>query len=137
MVEEDERGSKRERWWRRVDSFTLISRAMPPELDASEAAALEAALARIDAFFLDRDDAALRRWSDQRDSLGAEWQDASMLGNWPILATPEEVKALWTLVIGEVDKLRRGAGDAPEGAARCTSACASCRHRSLSYLTDR
>ena len=40
-----------------------------------------------------------------------------MLGNWPMLATPEEVKALWTLVIGEIDKLRRGAGDAPEGAA--------------------
>ena len=57
VVEEDERGSKRERWWRRVDSFTLISRAMPTELDAAEAAALEAALARIDAFFLDRDDA--------------------------------------------------------------------------------
>jgi DNA-binding transcriptional ArsR family regulator len=117
VVEEDERGSKRERWWRRVDSFTLISRAMPAELDEAEAASLEAALARIDAFFLDRDDAALRRWSDQRDSLAPEWQDASMLGNWPILATPEEVKALWTLVIGEIDKLRRGADEAPDGAA--------------------
>ena len=70
MVEEDERGSKRERWWRRVDSFTLVSRALPAELDPTEAAAIEAALARIDAFFLDRDDDALRRWSDQRDSLG-------------------------------------------------------------------
>ena len=29
VVEEDERGSKRERWWRRVDSFTLVSRALP------------------------------------------------------------------------------------------------------------
>jgi DNA-binding transcriptional ArsR family regulator len=117
VVEEDERGSKRERWWRRVDSFTLVSRALPAELDPAEAAAIEAALARIDAFFLDRDDEALRRWSDQRDSLGREWQDASMLGNWPVLATPEEVKALWTLVITEIDKLRRSAADAPEGAA--------------------
>jgi DNA-binding transcriptional ArsR family regulator len=117
VVEEDERGSKRERWWRRVDSFTLVSRALPAELDPAEAATIEAALARIDAFFLDRDDEALRRWSDQRDSLGREWQDASMLGNWPVLATPEEVKALWTLVITEIDKLRRSAADAPEGAA--------------------
>jgi DNA-binding transcriptional ArsR family regulator len=117
VVVEEERGSKRERWWRRVDSFTLVSRAMPPELDPAEAAALQAALARIDAFFLDRDDDALRRWSDQRDSLGREWQDASMLGNWPVLATPEEAKALWTLVITEIDKLRRSAADAPEGAA--------------------
>jgi DNA-binding transcriptional ArsR family regulator len=117
VVEEDERGSKRERWWRRVDSFTLVSRALPAALDPAEAAAIEAALARIDAFFLDRDDEALRRWSDQRDSLGREWQDASMLGNWPVLATPEEVKALWTLVITEIDKLRRSPADAPEGAA--------------------
>lgn len=117
MVEEDERGSKRERWWRRVDSFTLVSRALPAELDPAEAAAIEAALARIDAFFLDRDDDALRRWSDQRDSLGREWQDASMLGNWPVLATPAEVKALWVLVITEIDKLRRSAAEAPEGAA--------------------
>ena len=117
FVVEDERGSKRERWWRRVDSFTLVSRALPTELDPAEAAAIEAALARIDAFFLDRDDDALRRWSDQRDSLGREWQDASMLGNWPVLATPAEVKALWTLVITEIDKLRRSAADAPEGAA--------------------
>jgi DNA-binding transcriptional ArsR family regulator len=117
VVEEDERGSKRERWWRRVDSFTLVSRALPAELDPAEAATIEAALARIDAFFLDRDDEALRRWSDQRDSLGREWQDASMLGNWPVLATPEEVKALWTLVITEIDKLRRSPADAPEGAA--------------------
>jgi len=117
VVEEDDRGSKRERWWRRVDSFTLISREIPPELDQNEAAAVEAALARIDAFFLDRDDAALRRWSAQRDSLGPAWQDASMLGNWPVMATPEEVKALWTLVITEIDKLRRSAGEAPEGAA--------------------
>ena len=117
VVEEDERGSKRERWWRRVDSFTLVSRALPAELDPAEAAAIEAALARIDAFFLDRDDDALRRWSDQRDSLGREWQDASMLGNWPVLATPAEVKALWMLVITEIDKLRRSAAEAPEGAA--------------------
>ena len=117
MVEEDERGSKRERWWRRVDSFTLVSRALPAELDPAEAAEIESALARIDAFFLDRDDDALRRWSDQRDSLGREWQEASMLGNWPVLATPAEVKALWTLVITEIDKLRRSAADAPEGAA--------------------
>ena len=117
VVEEDERGSKRERWWRRVDSFTLVSRALPEELDPADRATIDAALARIDAFFLDRDDEALRRWSDQRDSLGREWQDASMLGNWPVLATPAEVKALWTLVITEIDKLRRSAADAPEGAA--------------------
>ena len=34
-----------------------------------------------------------------------------------MLATPAEVKALWTLVITEIDKLRRSAADAPEGAA--------------------
>ena len=50
------------------------------ELDPADRATIDAALARIDAFFLDRDDEALRRWSDQRDSLGREWQDASMLG---------------------------------------------------------
>jgi DNA-binding transcriptional ArsR family regulator len=117
VVEEDERDSRRERWWRRVDSFTLVSRALPSDLDEAEAASLQAALARIDAFFMERDENALRRWSDQRESLGAEWRDASLLGNWPVLATPAEAKALWTLMIREIDKLRRSAADAPDGAA--------------------
>jgi DNA-binding transcriptional ArsR family regulator len=117
LVEEEERGSKRERWWRRLDSFTVIQRTVPGDATPAEAAEIRAALAQIDAFFLDRDDEALRRWTRDRDLLGPEWQDASMLGNWTIQATPAEVNALWTVVLREIDKLRRSVDDAPAGAA--------------------
>jgi DNA-binding transcriptional ArsR family regulator len=115
LVEEEERGSKRERWWRRLDSFTVIPRAIPPGATAEEEDEIRAAIARIDAYFLDRDDAALREWIGEIHA--GEWQDASMLGNWTIVATPDEVKALWALILREVDALRRAPDAAPEGAA--------------------
>jgi DNA-binding transcriptional ArsR family regulator len=116
VVEEDDRGSKRERWWRRVDSFTIIARAPVADADPEEAAQIRAAVARIDAFFLDRDEDALRRWTEVRESLPRRWDEASLLGNWPVRATPAEVEAFWRHVLAELDKLRRSPAETPEGA---------------------
>jgi DNA-binding transcriptional ArsR family regulator len=106
FIEEDsERGTARERWWRRRERILLIA----PKV--GEEAETDAAYARLQSIFLDRDAVALERWV--RIESSPRWQEASMIGNWGVHATPEEVEALTEKVVALVDELRRAPGEAP------------------------
>ena len=106
FIEEDrERGTARERWWRRRERILLVAPkvGVEPETDA--------AYARLQSIFLERDAAALERWV--RIDPSPRWQQATMIGNWSVHATPEEVEELTEKVVALVDELRRTAREAP------------------------
>ncbi|MFL5936723.1 MAG: helix-turn-helix domain-containing protein [Gaiellaceae bacterium] len=109
FIEEDlERGTARERWWRRRERILLVAPKVGQEPET------DAAYARLQSIFLDRDAAALERWVRIEPSV--RWQEAAMIGNWGIHATPEEVEELTEKVVALVDELRRAPGEAPADA---------------------
>jgi DNA-binding transcriptional ArsR family regulator len=109
FIEEDpERGTARERWWRRRERILLIAPRVGQEPET------DAAYARLQSIFLERDAAALERWV--RIESSPRWQEASMLGNWSVHATPEEIEELTEKVVALVDDLRRAAREAPTDA---------------------
>jgi len=113
FIEEDsDRGRGRERWWRRRERMLLVQPTNGEELDADS----EAAFARLQSIFLERDAAALERFI--RLDPSTRWRQASMIGNWTVHATPEEVERLTERIVALVDELRRAAGDAPPEARR-------------------
>jgi len=111
FIEEDlERGTARERWWRRRERILLVAPKVGQEPET------DAAYARLQSIFLERDAAAVERWVRIEPSV--RWQEAAMIGNWSVHATPEEVEALTEKVVALVDELRRAAGHAPADAKR-------------------
>jgi DNA-binding transcriptional ArsR family regulator len=113
FIEEDpDRGRGRERWWRRRERMLLVQPTNGEEIDADS----EAAFARLQSIFLERDAAALERFI--RLDPSTRWRQASMIGNWTVHATPEEVEKLTERIVALVDELRRAAGDAPPEARR-------------------
>jgi len=106
FIEEDpERGTARERWWRRRERILLIAPKVGQEPET------DAAYARLQSIFLERDATALDRWV--RIESSPRWQEAAMVGNWGVHATPEEVEQLTEKVVALVDELRRAAREAP------------------------
>ena len=109
FIEEDtERGTGRERWWRRRERMLLVG---PSPRDEPEA---DAAFATLQSIFLERDAAALDRYV--RLEKTPRWKRAAMIGNWNVYATPDEVEELTQQVLELIDPLRRAAADAPPGA---------------------
>jgi len=109
FIEEDvERGTARERWWRRRERMLLVG---PSPGDEPES---DAAFATLQSVFLERDSAALDRFV--RLELTPRWRRASMIGNWSVYASPDEVEELTRQVVALVDGLRRAAEEAPADA---------------------
>ncbi len=109
FIEEDpDRGTARERWWRRRERVLLIAPKVGQEPET------DAAYARLQSIFLDRDAVALERWV--RIESSPRWQEAAMVGNWGVHATPEEIEELTEKVVALVDELRRAPREAPSDA---------------------
>jgi DNA-binding transcriptional ArsR family regulator len=109
LIKEDvERGNGRDRWWRREEEMVLVpsSPAAEPEY--------EAAIARLQEVFLERDERALERFVAHRPD--DEWTTAAFIGGWSVYATAAEVDELSQTIVALVDKLRRAEADRPEGA---------------------
>jgi DNA-binding transcriptional ArsR family regulator len=120
LIEEDvERGNGRDRWWRRQEEMVLVtsSPAAEPEY--------QAAIARLQEVFLERDERALERFLAARPE--DEWMTAAFIGGWAVYATPEEIETLSQTIVGMVDGLRRGEAERPEDARLVTSRGARCR----------
>jgi DNA-binding transcriptional ArsR family regulator len=113
FVEEDaERGNARDRWWRRTTPLFLVS------TDPAGDEEYEAAISQLSSVIVERDEQALRSYFGVLADAPREWQDASFLGGWTVFATPEEVKSFATMVVRELDKLRRPPEDRPQDARR-------------------
>ena len=111
FVEEDEeRGNARDRWWRRTTPLFLVS--SDPAGDEEYASALS----QLRSVIVQRDEQALQRYFATFGDAPEEWQDAGFLGGWTVFATPDEMRALFTLVVTELDKLRRPVDERPDDA---------------------
>jgi hypothetical protein len=109
LIEEDVgRGNGRDRWWRRQEEMVLVpsSPAAEPEY--------EAAIARLQEVFLERDERAFQRFLANRPE--DEWMTAAFIGGWAVYATPEEVDEFSQKVVLLIDRLRRPEADRPEDA---------------------
>jgi len=108
IVEDEELGTKRERWWRRPDEPVIAPSPADPEG--------RAIMDRMYAVFLARDDEVRRRFVTDRVS--DEWHENAFLGNWFVELTPQEADELGRRLFLIVDELRRdpprspGAGQA-------------------------
>ena len=111
FVEEDtKRGNARDRWWRRTTPLFLVS--SDPAGDEEYAAALS----QLRSVIVKRDEEALYRYFATIGDAPQEWQDAAFLGGWTVFATPDEMRRLFTLVVEELDRLRRTVEDRPPDA---------------------
>ena len=105
IEEVPDRGTARERWWQRRERILLIAPKVGQEPET------DAAYARLQSIFLERDAAALERWV--RIESSPRWQEAAMIGNWNLHATPDEIEALTEKVVALVDELRRAPDESP------------------------
>jgi DNA-binding transcriptional ArsR family regulator len=97
IVEDEELGTRRERWWRRPDGPVIA----PSPADVEGRAIIE----RMTAVLLARDEDVRRRFVTAEVS--DEWQEGAFLGNWYLELTPQQADELGRRLFLVVDELRR------------------------------
>jgi DNA-binding transcriptional ArsR family regulator len=96
-IEEDEsRGTRRERWWRRAETPVLI----PTDADPEGRAISE----RLFAMFFQRDAEARHRFVTREVS--DDWHEAALVGSWFVALTPEQAGELGARLLELVDEYR-------------------------------
>jgi predicted ArsR family transcriptional regulator len=115
VVEDRERGTARERWWRPAHQSTLLDQRA---VLASENAELgETYLRAVAAFAADAAQHAIDEWS----SVPPEWQGLGTISDYALRVTPEEFEELLDAVFDILDRYRpHDAADAPPGSRRTT-----------------
>ena len=96
IVEDRDRGTRRERWWRRPDPFVVL-----PTDDDPEGRAITARMLGI---VFARDEETRRRFVT--GEISAAWRKAAVAGNWFIELTPEEATAFGERLVEVVRELR-------------------------------
>jgi DNA-binding transcriptional ArsR family regulator len=96
VVEDVERGTKRERWWYRPTVPVVL-----PTLPDPEGRALDRHLLAV---LVARDEDVRSRFVAARVS--DEWQEGAFLGNWYVELTPAEADELGRRLYAIVDELR-------------------------------
>ena len=97
IVEDQELGTRRERWWRRQEPLFI---ALPTEEDL-EARAISA---RMHGIVFARDDEARRRFVTSE--ISAAWRRASVVGNWFVELTPDEASEIGERLLEIVREVR-------------------------------
>src|SRR5207248_116787 len=102
-IEEDsERGSGRERWWRRA---ILPPRLIPSGAEDPEGRALEATFWSM---LVERDDALTQRFFDQLPELEQRWRETATILHWTVRLTDDEAVALAEDIARPAYPYRRG-----------------------------
>ncbi|MFK0146674.1 ArsR/SmtB family transcription factor [Streptomyces griseus] len=111
IVEEPDRGTGRERWWKSAHRQSIHDPAAAPaeRREAGRAYTHAVALAAAD---------RLRRAANEVPLLPPEWLDASTYSDFLLHLTPGDVDRMRAEIFEVVSRYRRGADEAPEGAAR-------------------
>jgi DNA-binding transcriptional ArsR family regulator len=97
IYEDEELGTKRERWWRRPESPAIVP--VPPD---PEGRAIDA---RWLAMLFARDETVRSRFV--RGPVDDEWQQDAFVGSWYLELTPAEASELGERFFAIVDELRR------------------------------
>ena len=106
LIEDTERGTKRERWWRRADDVVFAS----PQADAEG----RAISARFMSVFFAREDEARRRFVT--GDVDPTWQVSAFAGNWFVELSPSEAHELGQRLLAYVHEVRTRA-DRPADAS--------------------
>ena len=110
IVEDEERGAGRERWWQAAHMSTTLDTTTMPDFDPDDALAYLRAVA---ASYADNVD----RWLNE--AYVGPWREVGTLSDWRLKLTLEEAEELHEAVIELASRYRRyDAEDAPEGAQR-------------------
>lgn len=107
IFEDEEHGTRRERWWRRPEAPAIV----PIPVDA-EGRAIDA---RLLAMLFARDEAVRGRFV--RGPVADDWQQDAFVGNWYLELTPAEAYELGRRLFEVVDELRQNPPRTP-GAAK-------------------
>lgn len=97
IVEDPERGTRRERWWRRREPLFV---ALPTDDDLEG----RAIAARMHGVVFARDEEARRRFVTR--DMDAAWREAAVVGNWLVELTPQEAKELGERLLELVREVR-------------------------------
>ena len=111
VIEEDvSRRHGRERWWRRPEGPLVVPTGSDdPDIRAAEA--------RLRAYFVDQDEAALRRFVEGEETLPPEWRMGAFIGGWTLWITAREAEELGHRVLELLGPYLERA-DKPAGARR-------------------
>jgi DNA-binding transcriptional ArsR family regulator len=107
VVEDEERGNARDRWWRRPERLMLAPTTGSPE----EVAAGK----RIRAVMLERDVKALDAFVAAEEQLPERWAEVAFIGNWIVHMTDEELEDFSARFLELMDQYRRPPEERPEG----------------------
>ncbi|PWU17921.1 MAG: ArsR family transcriptional regulator [Candidatus Rokuibacteriota bacterium] len=97
IVEDEQLGTKRERWWRRPEAPVIVPTPADPEGRAIDA--------RLLALLFARDEDARSRFI--AGGFSDTWQELAFVGNWYVELTPQEADQLGRRLFLVVDELRR------------------------------
>ena len=107
VVEDEERGNARDRWWRRPERLMLAPTTGSPE----EVAAGK----RIRAVMLERDEKALDAFVAAEAQLPERWAEVAFIGNWTVHMTDEELEEFSARFLELMVQYRRPPEERPEG----------------------
>ena len=105
IVDDAERGTGRERWWRAAHTSTRTE--LPPVGAADAEQQLDAYLQTVVTVYTEQ----LQRAMEERPLLPPEWRHASTFSDWRHRLTPARARALVEAMIAEMDEVGDDEGD--------------------------
>lgn len=106
ILEDEDRGTGRDRWWRAAHTTTSVSRETLREESG------ETFLRAIAQLYAEK----VQRTLDDRIAMPAQWRDAINLSDWVLCLTPEETAQLGRDLHEVLTRYRRNDPDHPEAA---------------------
>ena len=120
VIEDEERGNARDRWWRAVHRVTQFD--LPPDADEDSKALGEQYLRVVAGNYAGRVDTAIAAFPTLETDLGPGWHDGFTISDVMLRLTLAEAVALVADLEGVADRYRRDdpevRGQAPAGAQR-------------------
>ncbi|MET9657538.1 helix-turn-helix domain-containing protein [Streptomyces sp. NPDC006510] len=108
IVDEPDRGTGRERWWKSVHRQSIHDPAAAEQREAGRAYTQAVAVAAAD---------RLRRAAQEVVLLPEEWLDATVYSDFLLYLTPGDVDRLRAEMFEVISRYRHGESEAPEGSS--------------------
>ncbi|HEY9326932.1 MAG TPA: helix-turn-helix domain-containing protein [Streptomyces sp.] len=110
IVEAQDRGTGRERWWKSVHRQSIHDPATEPveQREAGRAYAHAVVLASID---------RLQKAAQEVPLLPAEWYEASVYSDFALWLTPEDTDRMRAEIFDVISRYRHSEAEAPQGAS--------------------
>ncbi len=108
VVDDDERGNGRDRWWRAAHQSTILGDGLPEKPEDMEA--MDAYMQAVGVFYTQQLQAAV----EEAPLLPREWREASTLSDYHVRVTAEHAEQLTTKMHDLFMELREDEDDDPD-----------------------